>query len=44
MQALLHEGNEQRDGDSDPDLRCDSIVRCAEDPLDLKVLFDPLEE
>ena len=44
MKALFDDGNEDVDRDGDPDLRFHRIFRCAVEPLDTKMLFDPFEE
>src|SRR5438270_4301382 len=44
VEALLDDGDEDVDGDRDPDLSLHRILRGAIKPLDAKVLLDPLEE
>ena len=44
IQTLLDDGNEHIDRDRDPYLGFDRVLRSAEERLDSKMLFDPLEE
>ncbi len=43
-EAFSDDGDEQLDGDGDPDLGLDRVLGSAEERLDAQVLFDPLEE
>ena len=44
MQAIFDNGHEHIDGDGDPDLRFDGILRGAEERFDAQMLFDPFKE
>ncbi len=44
VEAFLDDGDQDVDRDGDPNLRLDRIFRRPKEPLDPKMLFDPLEE
>ncbi len=44
VEALLDDGDEDIDGDGDPDLGLDGVFGIAEEALDAQVLLDPFEE
>ncbi len=44
MEPLFHDGDQDVHRDGDPDLRLDGILAGAVEPLDPKMLVDPLEE
>ena len=44
VETFLDDGDQDVDGDSDPDLRLDGVLGGAEEALDAQVLLDPFEE
>ena len=44
IEAFLYDGNQDVNGDGNPDLRLDCILGGSVKPLDPEMLFDPLEE
>lgn len=44
MQFLIDDGDEHIDGDGNPDLKLDRILRGTEEGLDTKMVFDPFDK